>query len=96
MRQYPGEGGCGNRGLFKIAKKILAPNFFLKKKIGDKNLAIFRSKKGVWGEPGFVRPSVVVSGKTRTFRIAKKGQVAKKNETADDGGVFVSAALNGP
>ena len=43
-----------------------------------------------------VRPSVVVSGKTRTFRIAKKGQVAKKNETADDGGGFVSAALNGP
>ena len=30
--------------LFKIAKKILAPNFFLKKKIGDKNLAIFCSK----------------------------------------------------
>jgi hypothetical protein len=37
-----------------------------------------------------------VSGKTRTFRIAKKGQVAKKNETADDGGGCVSAALNGP
>ena len=34
--------------------------------------------------------------KTRVFRIAKKGQVAKKNETADDGGGFVSAALNGP
>ena len=38
---------------------------------------------GVWGEPGFVvvvrRPSsVVVSGKTRVFRIAKKGQVSKK------------------
>ena len=28
--------------------------------------------------------------KTRTFRIAKKGQVAKKNETADDGGGSVS------
>ena len=52
---------------------------------------------GVWGEPGFVvrRPSSV-SGKTRVFRIAKKGQVAKKNETADDGGAAVSAALNGP
>ena len=41
------------------------------------------------------RPSSV-SGKTRVFRIAKKGQVAKKNETADDGGAAVSAALNGP
>ena len=30
--------------IFKIAKKIF----------GDKILAIFRSKKGVWGEPGFV------------------------------------------
>ena len=71
--------------IFKIAKK----NF------GDKILAIFCSWNGVWGEPGFVRPSSV-KPKTRTFRIAKKGQVAKKNETADDGGGFVSAALNGP
>ena len=65
--------------VIKIAKKIWRYNF----------LAIFCSKKGVWGEAGFVRPSVV-SGKTRTFRIAKKGQVAKKNETADDGGGSVS------
>ena len=35
------------------------------------------------------RPSVRVP-KTRVFRIAKKGQVAKKNETADDGGGSVS------
>ena len=46
-------------------------------------------RKGVWGEPGFV-VVVVVKPKTRTFRIAKKGQVAKKNETADDGGGSVS------
>ena len=46
---------------------------------------------GVWGEPGFVRPSSVRrEAETRTFRIAKKGQVAKKNETADDGGGSVS------
>ena len=37
-----------------------------------------------------VRPSVVVKPKTRALRIAKKGQVAKKNETADDGGGSVS------
>ena len=37
------------RALFKIAKK----------KFGDKILAIFRSKKGVWGEPGFVVVVVV-------------------------------------
>ena len=41
----------GDPRLFKIAKKNLAPK---KKKFGDKILAIFRSKKGVWGEPGFV------------------------------------------
>ena len=38
-----------------------------------------KNKGGLRGGPGFVvvvRPSV--SGKTRTFRIAKKGQVAKK------------------
>ena len=83
-------------GFLKSPKKIWRQIFF-EKKIGDKNLAIFRSKKGVWGEPGFVRrPSSVVKPKTRTFRLAKKGQVAKKNETADDGGGCVSAALNGP
>ena len=69
-------------GIFKIAKK----NF------GDKILAIFCSWNGVWGEPGFVRPSVVRVPKTRIFRIAKKGQVAKKNETADDGGGSVRRA----
>jgi len=56
-------------------------------------LAIFRSKKGVWGDPSFVVVVVVVRRrvpKTRTFRIAKKSQVAKKNETADDGGGSVS------
>ena len=37
-----------------------------------------------------VRPSSVRVPKTRIFRIAKKGQVAKKNETADDGGGSVS------
>jgi len=64
-------------------------------------LAIFCSKNQEvqGGEPGFVvvrRPSPVSAGNTRVFRIAKKGQVAKKNETADDGGAAVSAALNGP
>ena len=40
---------------------------------------------------GFVRrPSSVREAETRVFRIAKKGQVAKKNETADDGGGSVS------
>ena len=32
----------------------------------------------------------------RLVKIAKTGQVAKKNETADDGEGCVSAALNGP
>ena len=65
------------------------------KKIGDKILAIFRSKKGGLGGARF-RPSssVVVRRvpKTRVFRIAKKSQVAKKNETADDGGGSVRRA----
>ena len=54
-------------------------------------MAIFRSWNGGLGGARFRPPSVVaVSGKTRVFRIAKKGQVAKKNETADDGGGCVS------
>ena len=67
-----------------------------KKNFGDKILAIFCSKKGGLGGARFRRRPSVRVPKTRTFRIAKKGQVAKKNETADDGGGFVSAALNGP
>ena len=42
-----------------------------------------------------VRPSVV-KPKPESSESPKKGQVAKKNETADDGGGCVSAALNGP
>ena len=54
-------------------------------------MAIFRSKKGVWGEPGFVVVVVVVvSPKSESSESPKKGQVAKKNETADDGGGSVS------
>ena len=83
-------------------KKHFGANFFkiAKKKFGDKILAIFCSWNGGLGVARFpvsgfvrVRPSVrpsVLSGKTRVFRIAKKGQVAKKNETADDGGGSVS------
>ena len=52
-------------------------------KIGD---FLFEEPGGFGGEPGFVRRV----HKTRVFRIAKKGQVAKKNETADDGGGSVS------
>ena len=69
--------------LIKIAKKKLAIKF----------LAIFCSWNGGLGGARFRRrrrrPSVRVP-KTRIFRIAKKGQVAKKNETADDGGGSVS------
>ena len=72
------------RYIIKIAKKLAI--FFL---------AIFRSKKGSGVSP-ISSSVVVVSDKTRVFRIAKKGQVAKKNETADDGGGCVSAALSGP
>ena len=42
------------------------------------------------GSGGSPVSSSSVKPKTRTFRIAKKGQVAKKNETADDGGGSVS------
>ena len=75
---------------FLLAPWLHSANQNRQKKFGDKILAIFCSWNGVWGEPGFVRPSVRPSvrvPKTRTFRIAKKGQVAKKNETADDGGL---------
>ena len=41
-------------------------------------------------------PIVVVSPKPERSESPKKAKSRKKNETADDGGGFVSAALNGP
>ena len=64
--------------VFKIAKKKLAPNFFLKKKLAIKfwRFSVRRTRGFKGGSP--VSSSVVVKPKTRTFRIAKKGQVARK------------------
>ena len=58
----------GRMVLIKIAKK----------KFGDKILAIFRSKKGVWGEPGFVvvRPSC--PAKPERSESPKKAKSRKK------------------
>ena len=81
--------------IFLLLATVFLPAIFkiAKKKFGDKILAIFCSKNqgGLRGGARFRRPSVVRRvPKTRVFRIAKKGQVAKKNETADDGGGSVS------
>ena len=50
---------------------------------------------GVWGEPGFVRPSVREAQNPSSVSRTKPSP-EKKSETAEDGGGCVSAALNGP
>ena len=62
-----------------------------KKKLAIKIWRFSVRRKGVWGEPGFV-VVVVVKPKTRTFRIAKKGQVAKKMKRPTTAGARVGRA----
>ena len=77
-------GAHGILNLFKIAQKIFGDKIF-----GD---FLFEEQGGLRGGARFRRRRRRRRRvpKTRTFRIAKKGQVAKKNETADDGGGSVS------
>ena len=104
LKQRGGIKGCSNSNklLFvgiggRVPSKVLFETANKRKSKSEFRCGfLFEEPGGFKGGSPVSSSSSVVKPKTRTFRIAKKGQVAKKNETADDGGGLRVAAPNGP
>ena len=81
-------------------QKNFGAKFFFEKKIGDKNFGdfLFEEPGGLRGGARFRRRPSVRRRVRQNPNVPnrQKRPSREKNETADDGGGCVSAALNGP